>query len=330
MTSKEVLKQEEVDALLQGVKSGDVPTGGDHPPAAGEVRGYDPANQGRTVRVRMHALEALNERFARFFRDSLFNLLHRTAEISVHEIKTQRFSDYINELFTPASLNITKIKPLRGTALIALDSKLVFTVVDNFFGGDGKPNADSDGREFTQAELRVVQTILRHAYRDLQEAWQPVTKVEFEHVKSEVNPQLANIVNPSEVVVVTSFHIELEKGGGDLHVTMPYSMIEPIRGLFMSGMPSEVPVHDDRWTLGLREEMKAAKVRLACTLVETEITLREMMNLNAGDVIPVDLEEHVVAKVEGVPVFKCQYGVSRGSNAVKLVEKVRRTTSSNR
>ena len=324
MATNEVLNQDEIDTLLHGVDSGDVPTGGDKPLADGQARGYDLANQDRIVRGRMPTLEMLNERFIRYFRISLFNLMRRSAEISVSEVQTQKFSEYVNSLFVPANLNLTKVKPLRGTAIIALDPKLVFTVVDNFFGGDGRFHAKIEGREFTPSEMRVVHMILRHAYRDLQEAWMPVTKLEFEYLNSEVNPQFANIVSPSEAVVVSRFHIELDKGGGDMHVTMPYAMLEPIRDLLTAGVQSDRVDSDERWILALREEMKEARLKMVCTLAETEITLRDLMKLTAGDVIPVDLGSHVVAKIEGVPVLKCQYGASRGSNAIKVIEQIRR------
>src|SRR5690606_20090488 len=124
----------------------------------------------------------------------------------------------------------------RGTALFILDPKLVFTMVDNFFGGDGRFKAKIEGREFTPTETRVIQIILRNAFKDLKEAWAPVMSLEFEYMHSEVNPHLANIVSPTEVVVVTNIHIELEGGGGDMHITMPYSMIEPIRDLLDAGI----------------------------------------------------------------------------------------------
>jgi flagellar motor switch protein FliM len=330
MATNEILNQDEIDTLLHGVDSGDVATGGDKPPAEGGVTSYDVANQDRIVRGRMPTLEMLNERFVRYFRASLFNLLRRSAEISVKEVQTQKFSEYVNSLFVPANLNLMKVKPLRGTAMIALDPKLVFTVVDSFFGGDGRFHAKIEGREFTSAEMRVVHMILRHAYRDLQEAWKPVTHLEFEFLSSEVNPQFANIVSPSEAVVVSRFHIELERGGGDMHITMPYAMLEPIRDLLTAGVQSDRAESDERWTLALREEMKEARVKLICTLAETEITLRELMKLNAGDVIPLDLANHVVAKIEGIPLLKCQYGASRGSNAIKIVEQVRRPAQHSR
>lgn len=329
MTGTEILNQDEIDALLHGVDSGAVKTG-EAPPPSGEARGYDLANQDRIVRGRMPTLEMLNERFARYFRISLFNMLRRTAEISVAEVKTVKFTEYVHSLFVPANLNLVKMKPLRGTSLIALDPKLVFIVVDNFFGGDGRFHAKIEGREFTPTEIRVVRMILQQAFKDLHEAWLPVIKLDFEYLSSEVNPQFANIVSPSEVVVVTKFHIELDKGGGDLHVTYPYAMLEPIRELLMAGVQSDRVEFDERWTRALREEMKEARVNMNCTLAETDLTLRELMKLNAGDVIPIEVPPTVTAKVEGLPVFRCQYGVHRGNKSLKVVDVIRRPSSMTR
>jgi flagellar motor switch protein FliM len=323
MAGNEILNQDEIDALLHGVDSGDVKTAGDEPPKEG-VRGYDLKNQDRIVRGRMPTLEMLNERFARYFRISLFNLLRRTPEISVGEVRNIKFSEYVNSLFVPANLNIVKVKPLRGMGLVAFDPKLVFTVVDNFFGGDGRFHAKIEGREFTPTEMRVVHMMLKSAFRDLAEAWMPVLKLEFEHVNSEVNPQFANIVSPSEIVVVSKFHIELERGGGDVHFTIPYAMIEPMRELLMAGVASDRVEFDERWTNSLREEMKEAKVEIRCALAESEITVRDLVQLGPGDIIPIDLPPVVTATIEGMPVFRCQYGAHKGNNAIKVVEPIRR------
>ena len=187
----------------------------------------------------MPTLEMINERFARYTRISMFNLLRRSADVSVGGVQVMKFGEYIHSLYVPTSLNLVKIKPLRGTSLFILDAKLVFKLVDNFFGGDGR-HAKIEGREFTPTELRVVRMVLEQAFIDLKEAWHAVLDVNFEYVHSEVNPALANIVSPSEVVVVSTFHIELDSGGGDLHVTMPYSMIEPIREMPVSSRMSAI------------------------------------------------------------------------------------------
>lgn len=319
MKPNEVLSQDEVDALLHGVDNGDVDTEAAQHPDDGEARPYSLTNQERIVRGRMPTLEMLNERFARYFRVSMFNILRRSCEVSVNDVEIRKFADYINTLFIPANLNLIKMKPLRGRALLALDPKLVFLVVDNYFGGDGRFYSKVEGREFSELEMRVVRTILKHAFQDLKEAWKPVADIEFEYLNSEVNPQFANIVSPTEVVVVTSFHIEFDNGGGDLHLTVPYGMLEPLRELLAAGVASDRVEFDKRWTDAFRQEMKHAAVDLRCSLGGTEVTLREVMRLRAGDIIPIDIPAIVTATVEGVPVLHCQYGISRGSNALKIV-----------
>jgi flagellar motor switch protein FliM len=234
-----------------------------------------------------------------------------------------KFAEYVHSLFVPTSLNMVRIKPLRGTALFVIDPKLVFTVVDNFFGGDGRFHTKIEGREFTPTEIRVIQMLLAQAFNDLREAWSPVLPVTFEYLNSEVNPQFANIVSPTEVIVVSTFHIELEGGGGDLHVTMPYSMIEPIREQLDTGLQSDRSERDERWTISLQEEMKEASVALSSTLLETSISLRDVLKFEPGDVIPVDLPRQVTLRVEDVPAFRGQVGVSRGMTSVKIMDKIR-------
>lgn len=323
MAVNDLLTQDEIDALLHGVDSGDVETEDDDV-NNGEARGYDFNSQDRIVRGRMPTLEMINERFARHLRISLFNLLRRSSEISVSGVQMLKFSEYVHSLFVPTSLNIVKVRPLRGNALFVLDPKLVFILVDNFFGGDGRFHTKIEGREFTATEQRVVKMILELAFKDLKEAWGPVLDVEFEYINSEVNPQFANIVSPTEVVVVNTFHIELDGGGGDFHITLPYAMVEPIRELLDAGIQSDRAEKDDRWTNALREEIKGAEVSMSSTLTETTVSLREILSMKPGDVIPIELPKKVTVLAEDIPVFRGRHGVSRGNMAVKLLEQIER------
>jgi len=322
MAVSDLLSQEEIDALLHGVSSGDVETD-DAALSDGTARQYDFNSQDRIVRGRMPTLEMINERFARHFRISLFNMLRRTGEISVGGVQMLKFAEYVHSLFVPTSLNLVRIKPLRGTALFILDPKLVFILVDNFFGGDGRYPAKIEGREFTPTEQRVIQMILQQSFRDMKQAWSPVMALDFEYMSSEVNPHFANIVSPTEVVVVTTFHVELEGGGGDFHITMPYSMLEPIREVLDAGVQSDRTDVDERWVNALREEVKEAEVDLSSTLTETEITLRDVLNLKAGDVIPIDIPGAVTLRAENIPVFRGRFGVSQGNSAIKIMDRVR-------
>ena len=322
MATQDILSQDEIDALLHGIDGGDVGTEGDDG-ADGEIRSYDFNSQERIVRGRMPTLEMINERFARLFRIGLFNMLRKTPEVSVGGVEMMKFGEYIHTLFVPTSLNIVRINPLRGSSLCIVDPKLVFIIVDNFFGGDGRYFTKIEGREFTPTELRVVRMVLDQAFSDLEDAWAPVLPVEFEYLNSEVNPQFANIVSPSEVVVVSRFHVEMEGGGGDFHVTIPYTNIEPIREQLAAGVQSDRNEVDERWTRSLREEMKSAQVELSALLTQVDISLKDLRRLKPGDIIPVELPEAVTVFAEDVPVFRGRYGASGGNAAIKLTKHIR-------
>lgn len=321
---QDLLSQDEIDALLHGVDDGDIDT--DEDQSEDGVRSYDLASQDRIVRGRMPTLEMINERFARYTRISLFNLLRRNADVSTGGVQIMKFGEYIHTLYVPTSLNIVKMRPLRGAGLFIFDAKLVFKLVDNFFGGDGR-HAKIEGREFTPTENRVVQMVLQQVFIDMKEAWNAIYKVDFEYVNSEVNPAMANIVSPSEVVVISTFHIELDGGGGDLHLALPYSMIEPMRELLDAGIQSDVDEVDERWTNTIREDLLAAQVPINATVLENQISLRDVSNLKEGDVIPVELPEHVLVSANKVPMFHAQLGQKNGALALMIKEKLLRASS---
>lgn len=316
--SADLLSQDEIDALLHGVDSGAVEV---EPPAApGEARTYDFASQDRIVRGRLPTLEMINERFARTWRVGLFNLLRRSADLSVRGVDLIRFGEYMHSLQVPNNLNLVKMKPLRGTAIIVFEPRLVFTTVDNFFGGAGKFHTRIEGREFTPTEMRVIQLLLRQTFTDLTDAWAPVMPVEFEYVNSEVNPHFANIISPREYIVVSRFHVELEGGGGELHVALPYSMLEPIRELLDAGVQSDRIEKDENWTRALRAQLQDADVEISSSLVQRSISLRELSRLKVGDIIPIELPKQLTVEVENTPLFAGEFGTHNGKNAIKITQ----------
>lgn len=319
MSASELLSQDEIDALLHGVDDGDVETENDLELHDGVSREFDFASHDRIVRGRMPTLEMINDRFARSLRISLFNMLRRQTEISVSGVQMLKFSEYLHSMFVPTSLNIVKIHPLRGSALCVFDPKLVFIIVDNYYGGVGR-HAKIEGREFSATERRVVNLVLQAAFKDLEDAWKPVLKVKFEFNSMEVNPQFANIVSPTEVVVVSSFHVELDGGSGDFQVTIPYSMVEPIRDLLDAGIASDVSDKDERWGISLREEINVAEVEMSSTLTEIEMPLIDVLNLREGDILPITMPENVTLRAEDIPVLRGKLGESKGSKAIKVVE----------
>lgn len=324
--STDILSQDEVDALLHGVDDGAVDTSVEDDMLDGEARAFDFNNQERIIRGRLPTLEMINERFARYFRVNFFNMLRKTPEISINGIQMIKFSEYIHTLFVPTSLSLIKMQPLKGTGMIMLDPKLVFIIVDNFFGGDGSIHAKIEGREFTSTELRVIEKVVNMCFVDLKQAWEPIMEVNFDYHNHEVNPHLANIVSPTEVIVVSSFHIELEGGGGDIHIVFPYSMIEPIRSILDAGVQSDLSELDDRWSVLLKEELMHAKVELTAIFAEKSLKVGDLINLQAGDIIPIDMPEQAILMVDDMPVIRGRYGEHDGNAAIR-VENIYELTS---
>ncbi|MFZ2161851.1 MAG: flagellar motor switch protein FliM [Sideroxyarcus sp.] len=314
--SKEFLSQDEVDSLLRGVTGEAEEAKSDEP--KGGVRPYNMATQERIVRGRMPTMEIINERFARLFRIALYNFIHRSSEVSVGPVKVMKFSEFIRNLPVPANLNLVQVKPLRGNALFILDPNLVFMVVDSMFGGDGRFHTRVEGREFTQTEHRIIQKLLEVLFQTYGKSWDPVYKLDFEFMRSEVNPQFANIATPNEVVVVTTFEVEFTGVGGSIHICMPYAMIEPIRELLYSTMQGDHFIADKRWLHMLSKQIQSAEIELTAVLGHANLTLDQVLKMHNGDVIALDVDENIQVQVDGVPVMECKYGASNGQYALRV------------
>jgi flagellar motor switch protein FliM len=313
----EFLSQDEVDALLKGV------TGETDEPVpveqeTGGVRSYNLGTQERIVRGRMPTLELINERFSRYLRIGLFNYMHRTAEISVGPIRVQKYSEFIRNLVVPTNLNLVSAKPLRGTSLFVFDPNLVFLVVDNMFGGDGRFHTRVEGREFTGTEQRIIQGMLNVVFTEYTRAWAPVYNLSFEYIRSEMNSQFANIATPSEIVISTTFSLEFGGASADINLCFPYAMLEPIRDMLYSTMGSDQLSTDQHWIMMLRKQLKDAEVEIVATLGTSTITLGEILKLKAGDIIPLNIPEQIIASVDDIPVVECTYGQQGGQYALKI------------
>lgn len=313
---KEFLSQDEVDALLQGV-TGESQDKNAEQDATG-VRPYNLATQERIVRGRMPTLEIINERFARLLRVGLFNFMRRTAEITVGPIRVIKYSEFVRNLVVPTNLNLVQAKPLRGTALFIFDPSLVFLVIDNLFGSDGRFHSRVEGRDFTPTEHRIIQRMLSVVFEDYEKAWTQVYPLKFEFVRSEMNTQFANIATPNEVIVATTFNIELGSSGGEFHVCMPYAMVEPIRDLLYNSLNGETLEGDKRWVRMLSKQIKNAEIELVANLGQKPVTLNQILKMKMGDIIAFDIPQSVVAEVDNVPVMECKYGVFNGQYALKV------------
>jgi flagellar motor switch protein FliM len=310
------LSQEEVDALLKGV-NGDQDDVAAQEDVAG-VRTYNLATQERIVRGRMPTLEIINERFARLLRVGLFNFLRRSAEVSVGSVRVSKYSEFIRNLVVPTNLNLVHMKPLRGTALMVFDPGLVFLLVDNLFGGDGRFHTRVEGRDFTQTEQRIILRILDIVFEAYTKSWEPVYPVEFEYIRSEMNTQFANIATPNEVVVASTFTVELGSVSGQIHFCMPYSMIEPIRDSLTSSLQGEALEVDKRWIRLMTQQIQIAEVEVVASLGTAKVNFDEILNMRVGDIIPLTIPEFISATVDGVPVMDCSYGVMNGQYALKV------------
>ena len=314
--AEDFLSQDEVDALLKGAtgESDEVQEEEDR----GGVRPYNLATQERIVRGRMPTYEIINERFARFFRIGLFNFMRRTVDIAVGPVKVIKFSEFVRNLVVPTNLNMVHMKPLRGTALFVFDPNLIFLIVDNLFGGDGRYHTRVEGRDFTQTEQRIIHRLLEVVFEDYEKSWKSVYPVKFEYIRSEVNPQFATIATPNEVVVTVTFDIDMGNQGGEFHVCIPYSMIEPIRDTLYSALQGDHLEVDKRWIKLLSQQVQGAEVELVANLGQTKVTFEQILSMQTGDIIPLEIPKSIIAHIDGVPVMDCRYGTMNGRYALRV------------
>ena len=233
-------------------------------------------------------------------------------------MEVQKFGEYTQDLLVPTNINLIRVKPLRGTGLLVIEAPLLFAIVDNYFGGNGRFHTKIEGREFTPTEMRVVQIVLDQVFAVMSESWQPVMRLDFEYLNSEVNPHFANIVAPSEPVVVSRFHIEIEGLGGDIHLTLPYAMIEPIREALNSGIASDRGPSDNRFSEALLEQVRDCTLDVRSVMCEAQMSIADLMRMKPGDVIPVRMPDTVDLIVDDMPAFRGTFGTNAGRNAVKV------------
>jgi len=326
--SGEILEQDEIDALLHGVDSGAVDTDPRPVEDAGVAREYDFSTQTRIVRGRMPTLEMINERLARGLRQSLFFMLRRTPEIAVQGITTPKYSEYVPTLSVPTSINLIRFQPLTGTGMMIFEARLVFALIDVFFGGNGR-HVKIEGRDFTPTENHVVEMLMEQVVTATQEAWLALLPVKIELMNREMNPHFANIVSPTEIVVVSRFRVDLDGRGGDIHIVLPYSMLEPLKDTLRAGMQSDRQGREERWSQILRNELEESEVDVITQLGTASTTLGNLIDMRPGDVIPIDFDGQATVLADGIPLFWGELGQQRGRQVVRVGEmNVRKTGNS--
>lgn len=319
--SQQVLSQDEVDAILMGITGESQKLEPEAPSAARGGDGakqYDLANQERIIRGRMPTLEIINERFARNLRLGLFNLTRRTPEVAIQAMKAHKYSAFLREIVVPTNFNIMHVKPLRGSALVVVDPTIIFAIIDALFGGSGKYHTRIEGRDFSPTEQRVILRIVEVVIAEYRKAWTGIYPLELEYQRSEMQPQFANIASPGEVVVGTSFSVEIGETSGLVHICIPYSTLEPIRDTLHSSLQGDSNEPDRRWVNLLTSQIQSAEVDLVANLATAHATVEQLLALKPGDFLELEMEPSVEATVENVPVFDCQYGTSSGKYALKI------------
>jgi flagellar motor switch protein FliM len=315
-----ILSQDEVNALLQGVQAGDIDTESAKKKALSDVRPYDLTSQEHILRGRMPRFERANERFVKSFRNSVSTLIMRLVDVSIHHVETLTFGEFMKIIPSLSSINIFKMQPLKGHALLVLEAPLVFALVEFFFGGNGKQYNIAEEKSFTSIEQRVIKRVVTIALQDLSTAWNEIVPIQPEHVCSEMNPQFVTIATPDEIIIKIEIQIKAEDFTGKLFLCIPYSMIEPIKDKFYSGIQTEKVDVDQRCIAKLKEIIMDSPVEITAEIGTAEITFGDLINLDTGNIISLgkSISDESVIKVEGIPKFRGMPGYSQGNQAIKI------------
>ncbi|MBQ32649.1 MAG: flagellar motor switch protein FliM [Deltaproteobacteria bacterium] len=321
-----VLAQEEVDALLQGVASDDlgIEEEDDEEYDPTEVVPFDLTAQDRIIRGRMPTLEIIHDRFVRLFRLTLSNALRKVVDISVRSTELIKFGEFLKTLPVPSSMNLFRMTPLRGNAIMVLETRLVFTLIDLFFGGSGELEVKAEGRDFTEIENRMIKRVVISGLEDLQSSWRPVFPVQINYTRSEINPQFVAIVPHSEIVIVVTFDVEVGRAPMSITICVPYSMIEPIRTRLNAGFQSEQDEKDNTWSNRFKKNLNQTYVELIAQLGSTKMSVSDFLNLQRGDLIDLDHETQYPINVlaNGIPKFTGFQGAYKGRKAISIQDLV--------
>ncbi|PCH53148.1 MAG: flagellar motor switch protein FliM [Cellvibrionales bacterium] len=325
METNEVLTQGEIDALLSGVEDSSVPTETGTYQNPGEVQLVDFSNQSQLLNSGIPALNVAHERFALDFCESISNTMRCASTVEFAGTHVVSFIDYLNSMELPTYINFINLKPMSGLALAVFDANLIGALVDRFFGGGiSYEEATSSKRDFTPAEKRMGNMLLQSAFTDLVAAWQSLLPLEPELVQTETNPDFAHLLNPSEPLMLNTFDIKFDNGGGKFQLAIPHTMIEPLQDRLVSVYKPDTPAINGAWAPIIVEEIKSATMQVASILGQAELTVKEILDLTPGDVIPLEVKDKVTLYAEGIPVFMGEFGASNGKNAIKVTSKVTR------
>ncbi len=325
--AENILSQDEVNALLRGLSEGEIDTAPKElaDTASGKApREYNLASQERVVRGRMPTLEIVNERFARFFQVSLSALLRKNAEFVPVSTELLKFGEFIKKVALPSNINILRLEPMKRNFLFILDARLVYLLVDHLFGGVGRGHVKVEGRDFSPIENRITRNVLNLAISDFEKAWAPVHRVGATYIRSEVNPQFAAIVAPTEQVIALTYRLDIDGQGRPVYLCIPYSTVEPIKEKLYTGFQSDQFEIDTRWQHRFRHELETVPVTMTAELGRGTVRLSEVLSWKPGDILPLDrhVDEPIDLLVEKGVKFRCRPGIFRQNRAVRIDERV--------
>jgi flagellar motor switch protein FliM len=314
-----ILSQDEVDALLQGISGGEIETESDSDTPS-EVSPFDWASQDRAALGNLGALDVIHDRFARMFRATLSGSLRKLIGFSPSYSDTMKFRDFQKILSVPASLHIFRLEPLKGQGLLAIEARLVYVFLDLFFGGKGRFSVDVEGKEFTAIENELIKRVALDVLADLEKAWRPYQPMSMSLLLTETNPQFVAIVPPNEFVMVAVFQVDIGGETGTISFCIPYACLEPIRDKLQSGFHDSQATGDDAWSRHFRERLAEVEVEVAAQLGSADVSCRDLLRLEVGDVITLNrsVTDELAVEVEGIMKFKGHPGNFNGSQAIQV------------
>lgn len=316
-----LLSQDEVDALLKGLDAGEIESEQKPDESKVEVESFDWASQGTNVRGSMPLLDVINGRFCQKFRGTLSSSLRKLFDISPEPMETIRFSEFQRSLPVPTSMHLFKMEPLRGMGILVIESRLVFSLVEAFFGGSGAGSTKIEGRDFTPIEKRVIEKVVHMALANLTETWEETYPLKTEFYRSESNPLAVNVVPPEELLVSVKFEVELNKPLGKIHVCIPISSFQPIRHKLAGGYLNEDSKIDQVWVDIMKERLMPIEVELTVLMGRCSLSVKDLQNLKQGDIILLDnnFKDPLTASIEGIPKYEGYVG-RRNNRKVFRVE----------
>lgn len=315
----DTVSQDDIDSLL-GMTSEPVevelPT--PSPLDARGVRPLDLVAQERNTKTRMPTMEVLNDRFSRSFRGSLFSYLRVNADILPMSAQMIKYGDFIGKINLPAYFVMASMTPLHGSILFILDPYFCYGIIEAFFGGNGRIPPKLEGRDFSVIEQRVFNNVVENAIRDFVQAWEPIVKLEMRAMRSDAKAQFVGIATASEIVVASSFEIEMERWRGKFFICFPYIAVEPFREQLVSGVAPDQSAPDLHWQSSLRRDIQDAKLNSYALLASKEMLLHDALRLKEGSLLEFDRPDKATLYVEDIPVADGEYGVHRGKYALRV------------